>query len=120
MPVPGTRPRFERDDYYRVLQVHPDAHPEIEAVSHALSITTFRYIPPGADRASTDQSALNTLNERVLDVLQQSGRAYVSNALVDGRFVLRACIVNFRTERPDLEALVEAVVDIGRDVSGAR
>jgi hypothetical protein len=63
---------------------------------------------------------LNALNERLLDALQRSGRAYVSNALVNGRYVLRACIVNFRTDRPDLEALIEAVVDIGRELASAR
>ena len=63
---------------------------------------------------------MNALNERLLDALQRSGRAYVSNALVNGRYVLRACIVNFRTDRPDLEALIEAVVDIGRELASAR
>ena len=95
-------------------------HPEIEAVSQGLSITTFRYVPPDVDRRADDQSALNVLNERLLDALQWSGRAYVSNALVNGRYVLRACIVNFRTDRPDLEALIEAVVDIGRGLASAR
>ena len=95
-------------------------HPEIEAVSQGLSITTFRYVPPDVDRRPDDQSALNVLNERLLDALQWSGRAYVSNALVNGRYVLRACIVNFRTDRPDLEALIEAVVDIGRELASAR
>ena len=95
-------------------------HPEIEAVSQGLSITTFRYVPPDVDRRADDQSALNALNERLLDALQWSGRAYVSNALVNGRYVLRACIVNFRTDRPDLEALIEAVVDIGRGLASAR
>ena len=95
-------------------------HPEIEAVSQGLSITTFRYVPPDVDRRPDDQSALNVLNERLLDALQWSGRAYVSNALVNGRYVLRACIVNFRTDRPDLEALIEAVVDIGRGLASAR
>ena len=95
-------------------------HPEIEAVSQGLSITTFRYVPPGVDRRADDQRALNALNERLLDALQRSGRAYVSNALVNGRYVLRACIVNFRTDRPDLEALIEAVVDIGRELASAR
>jgi hypothetical protein len=37
---------------------------------------------------------------------------------VDGRFVLRACIVNFRTERRDLEILIDAVADIGRRLAG--
>jgi aromatic-L-amino-acid decarboxylase len=97
-----------------------EGHPEIEAVSQGLSITTFRYVPPGVDRRVDDQRALNALNERLLDALQRSGRAYVSNALVNGRYVLRACIVNFRTDRPDLEALIEAVVDIGRELASAR
>jgi glutamate/tyrosine decarboxylase-like PLP-dependent enzyme len=95
-------------------------HPELEAVSQGLSITTFRYVPPGVDCRADDQRALNTLNERLLDALQRSGRAYVSNALVNGRYVLRACIVNFRTDRRDLDALIEAVVDIGRELASAR
>jgi aromatic-L-amino-acid/L-tryptophan decarboxylase len=91
------------------------AHPELEAVTHGLSITTFRYAPPGMDRAAADQHALNELNERILTALQQSGRAYVSNAVVDGRYLLRACIVNFRTTSEDLGLLCDAVVEIGRD-----
>jgi glutamate/tyrosine decarboxylase-like PLP-dependent enzyme len=90
------------------------AHPELEAVTQGLSITTFRYVPPGVDRRASDQSALNALNERVLTDLQQSGRAYVSNAVVDGRYLLRACIVNFRTTSRDLQILIDAVVEIGR------
>ena len=94
-----------------------DAHPELEAVTQSLSITTFRYVPPGTDVASPAwRERLNVLNQHVLDRLQRSGRAYVSNALVDGRFVLRACIVNFRTDHEDLVALCDAVVEIGRTV----
>jgi aromatic-L-amino-acid decarboxylase len=92
-------------------------HPELEAVTNGLSITTFRYVPPGVDPRSPDQSALNALNERVLRDLQQSWRAYVSNAVVGGRFLLRACIVNFRTTSADLRVLCDAVVDIGRNLS---
>jgi aromatic-L-amino-acid/L-tryptophan decarboxylase len=90
------------------------AHPELEAVTQGLSITTFRYAPPGADRHGSDQQFLTTLNERLLTALQQSGRAYVSNAVVNGRYLLRACIVNFRTTSRDLRMLIEAVVEIGR------
>jgi hypothetical protein len=46
--------------------------------------------------------------------LQRDGRAYLSNAVVDGRFALRACITNFRTTRADVErtlALVRALGD---------
>ncbi len=90
-----------------------DAHPELQAISCRLSITTFRYVPPGTD-GGADQKALDRLNEALLEELQRGGEAYVSNAVVDGRFALRACIVNFRTSRADLERLVDAVVGIGR------
>jgi glutamate/tyrosine decarboxylase-like PLP-dependent enzyme len=95
-----------------------DAHVELEAVTQGLSITTFRYVPAGADAPSpwpTDH--LNRINQQLLEQLQASGRAYVSNAMLDGRFLLRACIVNFRTESADIRALVDAVVEIGRAVS---
>jgi hypothetical protein len=42
------------------------------------------------------------------------GRAFCSNAVLGGRYWLRACIVNFRTEAEDADALLEAIVDIGR------
>jgi aromatic-L-amino-acid decarboxylase len=102
----------------RELYALADAHPELEAATTGLSITTFRYVPPGTDR-SGDPTVLNALNERLLERLQQSGRAFVSNAVVDGRFLLRACIVNFRTDRDDLEGLVDAVVDLGRELTAA-
>jgi len=92
------------------------AHPELEAVTNGLSITTFRYLPPGTNRVAADQRALNDLNERILTALQQSGRAYVSNAVIDGRYLLRACIVNFRTTSNDLRLLCDAVVEIGRSL----
>lgn len=34
MHAPGTTPRFQRHDYYRVLQVDPGAHPEIVAAAY--------------------------------------------------------------------------------------
>ena len=94
------------------------AEPELEAVTQALSITTFRYLPAGVDAGATAE--LNALNERILDDLQKSGRAYVSNAMIGGRFLLRACIVNFRTTEDDLRELVKAVVEIGRAIIASR
>ena len=92
------------------------AHPELEAATQGLSITTFRYVPAGVSRDDPGANdLLNALNSRILDRLLQSGRAYVSNAMLDGRFLLRSCIVNFRTSEPDLRELVDAVVEIGRE-----
>ena len=38
---------------------------------------------------------------------------YCSNAVIDGRFGLRACIVNFRTEAPDVELLLGVAAELG-------
>jgi hypothetical protein len=59
---------------------------------------------------------LNTLNEAVLDAVQRGGEAFVSNAVVGGRYVLRACIVNFHTSQDDVEAIPGIVVRVGRDL----
>lgn len=66
-------------------------YPELEALTTSLSITTFRYNPPGTEDP-------NAVNERLLDRIQKSGELFLSNAIIDGKFALRACIVNFRTQ----------------------
>jgi aromatic-L-amino-acid decarboxylase len=40
----------------------------------------------------------------------------VSNAYVEGRFMLRACIVNFRTTLKDVAVLPDLVIRIGADL----
>jgi glutamate/tyrosine decarboxylase-like PLP-dependent enzyme len=94
-------------------------HPELEALSHELSITTLRYVPPSLrPRLETmeTQEYLNSLNKDILSKIEAGGEAFLSNAVVDGKFALRACIVNFRTSREDVEAAPELVVRIGRQL----
>jgi glutamate/tyrosine decarboxylase-like PLP-dependent enzyme len=80
-----------------------------------LSIATFRFVPadltPGTP---TIDEYLDRLNTALLERLQQGGEVFVSNAVLDGRFLLRACIVNFHTTVADVEALPEIVVRHGR------
>jgi aromatic-L-amino-acid decarboxylase len=92
-------------------------HPELEALTQALSIATFRYVPRDLDR--TDEKAaeyLNALNQELLTRLQQGGEAYLSNAVIGGKYALRACIVNFRTTMEDVQALPQLAARIGRQV----
>ena len=92
-------------------------HPQFEPFTHNLSITTFRYVPPAlrstVGEPSTETS-LNTLNEDLLARLEKSGRAFLSNAVVGGRYAMRACIVNFRTCDEDIEELPEIIAALGR------
>jgi aromatic-L-amino-acid decarboxylase len=88
------------------------AHPELEARTCNLSITTFRYRPAGVAGEELDR-----LNEELLEQLQHDGDVFVSNAVVDGSFFLRACIVNFRTTEDDVRALPEIVTRAGAELS---
>ncbi|HEX5171250.1 MAG TPA: aminotransferase class V-fold PLP-dependent enzyme [Cyclobacteriaceae bacterium] len=94
-----------------------DQHPELEAVSNSLSITTFRYLPK---RYALQREELNKLNEELLSKVQEGGEAFLSNAVVNGKYCLRACIVNFRTSLQDIEALIEIVTRLGRGLVNQR
>jgi aromatic-L-amino-acid/L-tryptophan decarboxylase len=97
-----------------------EADPELDAWTTSLSITTFRYRPLDLAGAGAAADAyLDELNAALLDQMQAGGEAFVSNAVVGERLLLRACIVNFRTTRADLEALVATVKRIGRELDAA-
>ena len=74
-----------------------------------LSICCFRYVPA----QMMSDTELDRLNERIMELVQKGGRAYVSNATVNGRFALRACITNFRTTKSDIDETVEAIRTAG-------
>ena len=92
-------------------------HPELEAITHNLSITTLRYVPQEL-RASLGskpvEDYLNSLNQRLLAAIEKSGEAFISNAVIAGKYALRFCIVNFRASSGDIEAMPELVVRLGR------
>ena len=97
-----------------------DAHPDLEALTCRLSITTFRYVPPDLPASlSPDERAqyLNDVNEALLTRLQEGGAVYMSNVVIDGVFALRSCIVNFRTSAADVDAIPEIVAREGRLVA---
>jgi glutamate/tyrosine decarboxylase-like PLP-dependent enzyme len=93
----------------RYLAKRVEEHPEFELVATGLSICCFRYRLKGV----ADEDYLDRLNERLMTELQLDGRVYPSNAIVHGRFCLRTCIVNFRTEAEDLDRLLEVAAELG-------
>ena len=63
-----------------------------------LSIVCFR------SRAGDD-----SFNKRLMLEVQRDGDCYLSNATLNGRFALRACIVNYRTTTADVEQLLATI-----------
>ena len=92
-------------------------HPELEAFTHNLSITTLRYVPlelrDGVGSGQTE-AYLNRLNQLLLTSVENSGEAFCSNALIEEKCALRFCIVNFRTSAGDVEAVPPLVARLGR------
>lgn len=84
-----------------------DGAPDLQrAAPVSLSIVCFRYVPEGW---SPDDARLDALNTSIMHEVQEGGEAFLSNAVLDGRFVLRACILHYATTEADVAALVEVV-----------
>ena len=80
-----------------------------------LSIFCFRHLPPELKRrlSAEDPSVraqgeeeLDRWNEKLMVSLQLDGSSYLSNALINGRFALRGCVINYRTTLKDMEILL--------------
>jgi glutamate/tyrosine decarboxylase-like PLP-dependent enzyme len=108
--------RMIGDDCRLAAALHraAEGHPELEAVSLGLSICTFRYVPADLRASPEADSYLDELNEKLLERLKTGGEVFVTNALVRERFVLRSCIVNFRTTDADIAMIPDLVARAGR------
>jgi len=88
--------------------------PDFEIVAAGpLSITCFRYRPSLAG-TGTD---VDRLNRALLDAVQQDGEVFLTGTELAGRFVLRACIVNFRTTEDDVRRLLAVIRRTGQRVA---
>lgn len=70
-----------------------EAGPEPE-----LSVVTYRYIPKHGDA--------NEFNKRLVEEVQKDGRVFISSTLIDGKFILRAAILAFRTHLKTIDTLL--------------
>jgi aromatic-L-amino-acid/L-tryptophan decarboxylase len=94
----------------RALQARLRGRGDFELVAAGpLSITCFRYAPPGV-------RDLDALNRELLERIQGEGHVYLTSTELEGQLVLRACVVNFRTTEADLDRLLEAVAEAGQHV----
>ena len=87
------------------------AHPDFELMAPPrLSVCCFRYRPAGWN---SDEETLDRLNERLMTTIHADGRVYCSNAVIAGRFGLRVCVVNFRTEAEDMDQMLAVAAELG-------
>jgi glutamate/tyrosine decarboxylase-like PLP-dependent enzyme len=92
----------------RRLAALVSAAPELElAAPVGLNVVCFRYACADAER----------VNREIVLALYDEGRVAPSATTLDGRYAIRAALVNHRTVEADVEALVAAVLRLGRRFS---
>jgi len=78
------------------------SEPNFECMSvPELSVITFRYRPAQGD--------INEFNRRLLATLNESGRLFLSGTILRGQFVIRVCILSFRTHQPEVDEAFEII-----------
>jgi glutamate/tyrosine decarboxylase-like PLP-dependent enzyme len=89
----------------KYLESLVEAEPDLELLAGAaLNIVCFRYRGPNS----------NTLNTEIVADLQESGIVAPSLTSINGNIAIRAAIMNHRTEKQDIDALISATLDFGR------
>ncbi|HEX3744532.1 MAG TPA: pyridoxal-dependent decarboxylase [Bryobacteraceae bacterium] len=89
----------------RYLEARIAASSELELLAPVeLNVVCFRYRSADAQR----------INPRIVIELQESGIAAPSTTILEGRFAIRAAIVNHRTGEREIDALVEKTLELGR------
>ena len=69
------------------------------------NVCTFRAVSPGMDDEALDQ-----FNAKIVYDLQNNGQGVFSTTVIDGRTVIRAAIVNHRTEMRDIDDVMDNVL----------
>ena len=85
------------------------AEPSFECLSVPdLSVITFRYRPQRGD--------IESFNRRLLENIVKSGKLFLSSTLLNGAFVIRVCILSFRTHQPEVEEAFEIIKAAAREL----
>jgi glutamate/tyrosine decarboxylase-like PLP-dependent enzyme len=89
--------------------------PMLELVERGeLSAVCFRHLL-NKDATIEDRNRFNTA---LLKRIVARGRVFLSNATLQGKFCLRACIVNHLTKDSDIDAVVPEVLEAAREAAG--
>jgi glutamate/tyrosine decarboxylase-like PLP-dependent enzyme len=69
----------------------------------SLSIVCFQAIPSG-------EESVDDFNQAIQERIVSEGTAMISSTRITGRFALRFCILNHRTTRADVDAVLDRIV----------
>jgi glutamate/tyrosine decarboxylase-like PLP-dependent enzyme len=92
----------------RHLSERVDRAPQLERLAETqLNIVCFRARPVGAA-----EEELDALNRRLGEALLRDGRVFAGTTNYEGKVAFRPAIVNWRTERADVDLLVDVLLEL--------
>ena len=111
----GFRDAIRQDlEHAQRLAAAVDHCTELERLARVeLSAVCFRHLV----RADASEEIRNRFNLALLKRVIARGRVYLSNAELQGKFCLRACIVNHLTKDSDIDQVVPEVVEAAREIA---
>jgi len=83
----------------------------------SLSICTFRMVPSGllTNDKDEDKPMIDALNKHIFGRIEKEGNYFISPTKVEGRPVLRACLVNHYSRVTDVDGLLETIKRVGKE-----
>jgi aromatic-L-amino-acid decarboxylase len=88
-------------------------HPDFEMTAPmVLGVVCFRFRPPGVGEPELDR-----LNRRLLDAVNETGKVFLSGAVLKGRFSLHLAVGNLRTTHKHIEQVWEIVQSKSRELT---
>jgi len=85
---------------------------DFELVSSGpLAIVCFRYSGEG----TMGDGRIDDINADLLAALERDGRVFITGTTLNTRQVIRACIINHRTQAEDMDYLFEVIRELARD-----
>ncbi len=85
---------------------------DFELVSNGpLAIVCFRY----SGKKAVGDEQIDEINAGLLAALERDGRVFITGTKLNGRQVIRACIINHRTQAEDMDYLLQVIRELARE-----
>ncbi|QBD76816.1 aminotransferase class V-fold PLP-dependent enzyme [Ktedonosporobacter rubrisoli] len=106
-----TRAIAHNNQLARLLAERIKNEPELELIAaEPLSIVRFRYAPA---HLRSQPTQLNHLNKALAHEIQQRGKAFLTSTQLQGKEVLRACLVNYLSTEADMHTIIDETISAG-------
>jgi aromatic-L-amino-acid decarboxylase len=79
------------------------------------AVCCFRFQPPGLTKISAEEQ--DRVQQRLQQRIEQSGEAWITTTVLNGRRALRVNINSFLTERRHIDDLVELLVRMSKELA---